>query len=292
MTRQQLGSVFGVLLVLIGGCTTSRSRAPATIPPVLADTTNIGITEDPRDLSFSAGSFQYRLRQSTKVHADGSTDTTPSSIMTTALLSVNVTSHSDSAHDVTVLIDSLQMSTEGLIPPRSAADISSLGPVLQASFRGNATTIETYLPDSLCAYSQFVMAARQILLPPLPIQIRTPLSPQVWVDTASLVSCRAGSRIEMLVIQQISDLRTEPHQFALDERADLRGTGMLSRNAVTVSGSIRTRGSISFTGRSRLPSLVQTESKGSITVQLGNSTIVFQQSSTQHIEWQEPRVPN
>jgi hypothetical protein len=291
MTRQGLSGVLSILLALVGGCTTSGSRAPAVIPPVHGETASIGITDDPRDLGFSAGSFQYRLRQNTKVHAQGSSDTIPSSIMTTALLSVDVILLSDSAYDVTVSIDSLQMSREGLIPARSVADISSLGPVLQASFRGNKTTIETHLPDSLCAYGQFVTAARQVLLPPLPIQIRTPLS-QVWVDTVSLVSCRAGTRIEMLVVQQISDLRREPREFALEERAELRGAGMLSRNTVTVSGSIRTRGSVSFTGRSRLPSLIQTESEGSITVQLGNSTIVFQQSTTQQIEHQQSRLPN
>jgi hypothetical protein len=291
MTKQRLSRVFAVLFILIGGCTTSGSRAPAIIPPVPSDTANVGITEDPRELAFSAGSFQYRLRHNAKVHADDLTDTTPSSITTTALLSVDVISLSDSAYDVTVSIDSLQMSTEGLIPSRSVAGISFLGPVLQASFRGNKTTIESYLPDSLCAYSQFVTAARQVLLPPLPAQVKTPLS-RVWVDTVSLVSCRAGTRIEMLVVQQISDLRREPREFALDERAELKGAGMLSRNAVTVSGSIRTRGSISFTGGSRLPSLVQTESEGSITAQVGDSTMVFQQTTTQYIEQQEARLPN
>jgi hypothetical protein len=291
MTRQGLSRVFAVLLVLIGGCTTSGSRAPTVTPPVLGDTANLGITEDPRDLTFSAGSFQYRLRQNTKVHAEGLADTTPSSITTTALLSVDVISLGDSAYDVTVSIDSLQMSTEGLIPSRSVTAISFLDPVLQAFFRGNKTTIETYLPDSLCAYSQFVTAARQVLLPLLPTRIKTPLS-QVWVDTVSLVSCRAGSRIEMLVVQQISDLRREPREFALDERAELKGAGMLSINAVTVSGSIRTHGSISFTGGSRLPSLLRTESEGSITAQVGDSTMVFQQTTTQYIEQQETRLPN
>jgi hypothetical protein len=291
MTRQALSGVFALLFVLIGGCTTSGSGAPAVIPPVPSETANVGITEDPRELAFSAGSFQYRLRQNTKVDAEGLADTTPSSITTTALLSVDVISLSDSAYDVTVSIDSLQMSTEGLIPSRSVAGISFLGPVLQASFRANKTTIETYLPDSLCAYSQFVTAARQVLLPPLPTQIKTPLS-QVWVDTVSLVSCRAGSRIEMLVVQQISDLRREPREFALDERAELKGAGILSGNAVTISGSIRTRGSISFTGGSRLPSLVQTESEGAITAQVGDSTVVFRQTTTQHIEQQETRLPN
>jgi hypothetical protein len=291
MTRQRLGRVFGVLSILIGGCTTSGSRAPTIIPVGPTEAADVGITENPRDLSLSAGSFQYRLRQNTKVHAEGSTNPTPSSIITTALLSVDVTADSDSAYDVVVSIDSLQISTGGSIPSRSFADISSLGPVLRASFRGNNTTIETYLPDSLCAYSQFVTAARQVLLPLLPIQIRTPL-PQVQVDTVSLVSCRAGSRIEMLVIQQIRDLRREPPEFALDEKIELRGAGMLSRNPVTVSGSIQTRGSISFASRFRLPSLIQTESEGSITVQLGDSTLVFQQNSTQHIEQQAPRLPN
>lgn len=291
MTRHRLSTVLSVLSVLIGACTTSGSRAPTVIPAVPAEAVTTGITEDPRDLNFSAGSFQYRLRQDTKVHTEDSTGTIRSSITTTALLLVDVTSHSDSAYDVIVSIDSLQMSTEGLIPSRSVADISSLGPVLRASFRGNNTTIETYLPDSLCAYSQFVTAARQVLLPPLPIQIKTPL-PQVWVDTVSLISCRAGSRIEMLVIQQIRDLRREPQEFALDENVELRGVGMLSRNSVMVSGSIQTRGSVSFAGSSRLPSLIQTQSEGSITVQLGNSTLVFQQNSTQHIEQQNPRLPN
>src|SRR5687767_3268107 len=112
MTRQAFSSVFGVLLMLITGCTTSGSRAPAVTPPVLGETTNVGITEDPRDLAFSPGSFQYRLRQNTKVDAEGLADTTPSSITTTALLSVDVISLSDSAYDVTVSIDSLQMSAE------------------------------------------------------------------------------------------------------------------------------------------------------------------------------------
>ena len=291
MTRQRLRNAFGVLSILITGCTTPGARAPTVTPSVPAEAVGVGPTEDPTELSFSAGSFQYRLRQNTKVHAEGSTDTTSSSITTTALLSVDVTSYSDSGYDVTVSIDSLQMSTEGLIPSRSVADISSLGPVLRASFRGNHPTIETYLPDSLCAYGQFVTAARQVLLPSLSIQITTPLT-QVWVDTITTVSCRAGTRIEMFVTRQIKDLRREPHEFALDERTELRGAGLLSRDSVVVSGSITTRGSVSFAGRSRLPSLIQTESGGSIIVQLGNSTIVFQQTSTQHIEQQEPRLPN
>lgn len=290
MTRRRLTKVFSVLSALIGGCTASGPRAPTTTPPVSAEAADTGGTEDLNKLRLSVGSFQYRLRQNTKVHAKSSTDTTPSSITTTARLSVDVTLHSDSGYAIIVSVDSLKISSEGLIPSRSVTDVSSLGPVLGASFRGNNMTVETYLPDSLCAYSQFITAARKLLLPPLPIQIRTPLT-EVWVDTATTISCRAGTRIEILTIQQIKDLRREPHEFTLDERTELRGAGILNRDSVIVAGSIRTLGSALFTNRSRLPSLVQTESDGSITVRLGNSTMVFRQTSTQFIE-QEARLPN
>jgi len=290
MTRHRLNKVLGVFTALIGGCTASGSRAPTIPAPVPAET-DTGSTEDLGELRFSAGSFHYHLREKTRIQAQGSADTTSSAITTTALLSVEVTPYGDSDYDVVVSIDSLKISTEGLIPSRSATGISSLGPILRASFRADTTTVNSYLPDSLCAYSQFIMAARRILLPRVPVRIRT-LPPEVWVDTATITSCRAGSRIEMLTSQEIRPLGQEPHKFALHETTELRGAGILHRDSVVVSGSIRTLGSVSFPRRSRLPSLVETESDGSITVRLGSSIIVFQQSSTQHIEQDEVRLPN
>lgn len=290
MTRHRLNKVLGVFTTLIGGCTASGSRGPTIPAPVPAET-DTGSAEDFGELRFSAGSFHYHLREKTKVQAEGSADTASSAITTTALLSVEVTPYGDSDYNVVVSIDSLKISTEGLIPSRSVTGISSLGPILQASFRGNTTTVNSYLPDSLCAYSQFIMAARRILLPRVPVRIGT-LPPEVWVDTATITSCRAGSRIKILTTQEIKPLGREPHKFALHETTELTGAGILHRNSVEVSGSIRTLGSISFPGRSRLPSLVETESDGSITIRLGNSTIVFRQSSTQHIEQDTARLPN
>jgi hypothetical protein len=242
-------------------------------------------------LSLQAGRFQYYVVQNTTIQTEAVTDTTSGGVITTARLVADVSSYNDSIYTVTISIDSLQMTSQGAIPHRGIGQVSSLGTVLQASIGARYLIVEATLADSLCAYSQFVTAARDLLLPALPPQVSIPL-PEIRADTIVTVACRAGSRIQMTTLRELASLGADPLELALQGKSELAGVGMVRDDSVTISGTLTTRGKVSFTRGSRLPSLVQTESDGSITVRLRDSTTVFRQRSTQEIRQENFPSPN
>lgn len=291
MHRQRFNPAFSVFTILVTACTPSGPRVLPVILPVPAEATDTTVASVRGYLRFQSGIFQYHLTQNTRIHVEGTADTTPNTITTSARLLAEISARSDSTYDVTLSIDSLHMSSEGAIPIRSMTGVSSLGPVLHASFRPSSTTIDVTLPDSLCAYSQFITAARELLLPEFSLQISLPLT-RSPVDTTRMTSCRAGSRIKMVIVRQLKDLMRDPPELDLYERTQLQGAGVLGRDSVAVSGELITSGTLSFAGKSRLPSLLQSQSEGLITVRIGDSTTVFKQSSTQRIEQRQIPPPN
>jgi hypothetical protein len=286
MHRPRLNIRLAVLAAAITGCTPPASQPPTLPSPLPAETGDTAATRTISRLSFSTGRFQYRLQQNTRITAltsESAGDTAPSTIITSALLLVEVSLHSNSGYDVVVSIDSLEMSSEGRVLSHSITQVHSLGPVLQASFTDARRTVHAQLPDSLCGYSQFVTAAHKVLLLQLPTHVTT--SPtQAWRDTIVVPSCRAGTRIEMQIARELKHVQSDPLTLALEETAELNGGGMLQRDSVTISGSITTHGRLLFADQSRLPAVIETQSEGSITVRLAGSTTIFRQNSAQRIE--------
>jgi hypothetical protein len=276
---------------LISACTPPASTVPTVTIPGPRDAPDSGVATETVHLRLTGGQFKYHLVQNTTIRSDASDDTATGMISTTARLSVDVSANPDSSYQILVSVDSLQIVTEGAVPSRSVVGLLSLGAVLRASLGKNRTIVESTLPDSLCAYSQFATAARELFLPQLPPEISSPLD-GIQVDTATTTACRAGTRISMVSRREARDLRTDPPQFALEARTDLAGTGVLGRDTVIVSGSVTTRGTAWFTRGSRLPSLLKTESEGIIRVNLGSSTRLFRQSSTLQIEEEQGFPPN
>ena|SRR5688572_16717232 len=292
MRKPTLATSVAAISGLMAACTPSRSTVPTTtLPFPPAERTDTGAPRNARYLALIPGHFKYHLVQNATVEAEPRADAGVANLSMKARLLVDVSSDADSTYGVVISIDSLEMTADGPIPSRLIPGLVSLGPVLRASINTNQTTVESTLPDSLCTYGQLVTAARDLLLPQLPAHISAqPL--QTRTDTTTATTCRAGTRIRLLVIRQLTNLGTQPAEFALDGKTELTGTGMLGRDSVTVSGSISTRGSALFAGTSRLPSLVRTASEGSITTKLGNSTIVFHQKSTQELrEHTGPETP-
>jgi hypothetical protein len=266
-------------------CAPSRSGLPpvTTVPPNPAADT--GATPSAKEFAFLPGHFEYGLAQTSRVHALGSADSISGTVLITARLIMDVARINDSIYEVSASIDSLQTVTGGSIPSRLGAHPHhwSLGPVLRAWLGPDGSRVESSLADSLCAFGQLVSLARDLLLPQLPSRVLAPVH-SVKTDTARIAACRAGSQLELLVTRQISSPGAEPPQVNLQGTTEVKGGGTLGRDSVRISGSVTTRGVASLTGGSRLPSFLQTQSEGFITVQLGDSTTVFRQTSTQHLE--------
>lgn len=290
MRRPILSLICCLTGLVLGGCPRSVSTVPTVTLPPPSGAVDSGVSREARQLAFAPGHFQYRLVQNTTVQTVTPNDAPRSIISATARVLVEITSDSDSSYDVTISLDSLRMTTEGSIPRGPLVEYVSLGPLLQASVGPQQITIKTRLADSLCAYGQFLVVARELLLPQLPARVSTPL-PQSPTDTTRIATCRAGSRIEMLVTRRVRDLGRELVEFAIDGTTELAGTGLLQRDSIIVSGSIRSVGTASFTEGFRLPSFMKSESEGSIVVRLRDSTTVFEQKSTQQMH-REPQPPN
>jgi hypothetical protein len=286
MRKPALARLLTAIGVLMAACMPSRSTVPTvTLPLPPTDPTDTGAPRNARRLALIPGRFTYHLVQNATVEAELQPGAAIADLSMRARLLVDVSSDADSIYNVVISIDSLQMTAGAPIPSRAIPELVSLGPVLQASISSDQTTVESSLPDSLCAYGQLVTAARDLLLPQLPVEISAQRL-QIRADSTTATTCRAGTRISLLVIRRLTDLGTEPAEFRVDGKTELTGTGMLGRDSVTVSGSISNQGSALFAGRSRLPSLVRTVSDGLIRTKLGDSTIVFRQKSTQELREQ------
>lgn len=271
---------------LVAACASSGPGVPNTapsLPPIQSDTQPIPAT---RHLTLSPGDFRYSLIQNTTIQAEGSLDTVRNAITTSALLLVEVTLQEDSGYVITVAADSVRLTAEGQASVRSPTGTFSLGRVLEVSFHPTGNSTRALLPDSLCAYGQFITAAHDLLLVELPGEIGAPLSgPRT--DSVRATACRAGVRIDMAGTRQVREARESPSTFELVSRTELGGTGMLGRDSIHLSGSIAAQGTATFSGGSRLPWLVETTSSGSISVRLRDSTTVFRQLSSQRIQKQQ-----
>ena len=282
MRNSALGGITAVVALLISACAPSSPRTSPVPPPIPTPIPDTGVGASTRRLSLVPGQFQYYVLQSATIRTDAVADTMGGGITTTARLVADVSPDSDSSYTVVISIDSVQITSQGAIPSRGIAQVSFLGPVLRASVGARRSIVEMNLAESLCAYGQFVTAARDLLLPALPSQVIIPL-PEAHVDTMVTVACRAGTRIQMTVVRELKNFSTDPLELTLQGKTELAGLGMVRDDSVSISGTLTTRGKASFTGEFRLPSLVQTESDGSITVRLGDSVTVFHQRSTQEI---------
>lgn len=237
-----------------------------------------------RQLQFSSSIYRYHLEQATQIIASESADTIPSTITTRARILVSVAVEPNSDVEVSISFDSISISTDGSIPSPGLKQVASLDSILLARFSVTeiGTTVETRLADSLCAYSQFIVAAQEVLLPELALRIETP-GTRVHVDTGTHKACRGGITLELITVRELRDLSREPPEFMLQQQTQIGGSGQLRRDSMTISGSILTRGTATFATANRLPSLIQTTSEGTINVQLGTLTTTFRQISQQQI---------
>jgi hypothetical protein len=241
-------------------------------------------------MSLLPGLSRYDLEQHAVVRVEGADDSLPHRITTRALVLVEVLSNGDSIYDVTVSVDSLNQIAEGFGRP-SPMHPTTLGAVLRVSLAPGGSSAYVQLADSLCAYSQFVTIARQLVLPRIPAYVmseRDRISP----DTLRIASCRAGVPISIESTQEVRTLGGNPPEVAFDERATVQGSGVVQRDSITIDGSLRAQGTASFGSGSRLPSIVQTRSEGSIRISLRGSTVTFKQSLTQQIRRREAEAPN
>ena len=270
--------------ICLAGIATACTPATIPSPSPAPDKPQVSGPTQPatRYLHFSPNIYQYQFQQAAQITADGSPDTVPSTITTRARILVTVATRANSDVEVSISFDSISMNTEGLVPSRGFSQVTSLDSVLQGVFSTSATRVEPRLGDSLCAYSQFITAARELLLPELLRQVEIP-GREVYVDSITQKACRSGIAIELTTVRELRDLSRNPPEFAIQQRTNVAGSGQPQRDSITVSGSILTRGVAIFGNTNRLPSLVQTESEGTITVQLGSITTVFRQTSRQEI---------
>ena len=280
------------LVGFVVGCASTTPAPPVSPPgtpqiPTPAEATT-------RLHSFAPSLYRYRFEQTADIRAQGSAeDTIPGNVITRATVLVTVRAESDSIFEVTVTIDSISITTQGSILPQRSQEPLRLDSVLSAKFSRTGVVTERRLADSLCMYSQFVTTARELILPELPVQLYSPVS-QVYTDTIVDRACRAGTEIELTITRELRDLRREPTELALRQQTRLQGAGVLRRDSLKVSGSITSHGTASFATANRLPSYIQTQSAGMITVQLGNTATVFHQTTVQTIRLDgiEPIAPH
>jgi hypothetical protein len=273
----------------LSACTSARPRGEIILPPEAVGPADTGTAASPL-MALLPGVSRYDLEQHAVVRVEGADDSLPHTITTRALVLVEVLSNSDSSYDVTVSVDSLSQTAEGFGRP-SPTHPTTLGAVLRVSLTPAGNSAQAQLADSLCAYSQFVTIARQLVLPRIPAYV-TAEPARTLPDTLRIASCRAGVPISIESTQELRDLGGTPPQVGIDERATVRGSGMIQRDSITIDGSLKAQGSASFTAGSRLPSLVQTRSEGSIRIGLGDSTVTFKQSLTQQLRRRDGNLPN
>lgn len=267
------------LAILLGasgnGCT------PLSSPPVSAPIPVPDLTASHQ--RFTPGIYQYRFSQTTQIRqiqGDSPADSPPGIITTEALIDARVSIQPDSTFTVTVSFDSIRINTQGPIPGHQLGQPVRLDSVLHATFSRVGTASRSYLADSLCMYSQFTAIAREVLLPELGLETEIPIRKNS-LDTATYRSCRAGTSIEMTTIRELRESRQNTREIEVQQHTDIHGSGVLQRDSVLVNGSISTRGKILFAAAHRLPTSIQTQSEGTIRVQLGSTVTVFHQQSNQ-----------
>lgn len=278
-----------LLTTLFCACATGPS-VPSGRPDVLPTVDTIPKAA-PRILELAPGQITYDFRQSSEIRPESPIDTTYSSIVTEALFLVTITSQLDSTYEIVVSVDSVLIATSGSAPIHSQIIQSlpvSLGVVLRASLGPGSTDTEVVLPDSLCTYGQLASAAQEVTLFPLPY--KAPLTNNgTWSDSAHFSTCRAGAIVETQTLYDIRYSVNQPNELVLQSVAIVNGAGVMRTDSVRVSGTVTSSGKALLEGDSRLPIFLESQSQGTITVQLGDSTTLFRQDVRR--EWRR-RPPN
>ena len=241
-----------------------------------------------RLLSMVPGSYRYRLIQRAEINDQAAIDTVPASTVTTvALLYVDVSRGVDSTFSAVVSIDSLKITSEGRIPSLRVISQVKIDSVLRTTLSLRGASTQTYLPDSLCAYSHLVSLARSIILPELPAVAESP-PPRIYADTVRETSCRGGIRLETVTIRELRDTGSDPFEATFQQRSTTEGAGLVRQDSLVIAGSARAQGIATFTQGQRLPSVVRTTSDALITIRLGAATTTFRQVTHQDIELLRP----
>ena len=147
------------------------------------------------------------------------------------------------------------------------------------------------LADSLCAYSELVTVAQDLLLPRIPNEIIVPIN-VLYSDTLTVRGCRAGALIETVTVRKLSNLEGMPVELTLQQQTTVHGSGSIRRDSLTIAGSVSTLGTVVFREGNRLPSHVTTRSDGLVTVQLGSKQSVFRQASTRELRRNPVAAPD
>lgn len=278
-----------LLAMLTWGCATAPSVPPER-PTVLPSVDSVP-TASLRVLSLPSQNIIYEFRQSAEVRPEPSVDTAHTTITTEALLSVAVTTQGNSTHEITVSVDSVRITASGSPASRNQSLQSLpvfLGAVLRTFLGPETRTTQVLLPDSLCAYGHLVSAAQEVTLFPLPLT--APLGENAeWSDSSRFSTCRAGIIVETRGMHGVTYSGDRPNELGIHTATTVQGTGVMRTDSVTVSGTVRSSGKAHLERDNRLPVLLQTESLGTISVRLRDSTTVFRQQSSQ--EWRR-RPPN
>jgi hypothetical protein len=288
-SKMRLVLLVTLLTTLTWGCATAPPvppEQPGMLPPV--DSVPRARS---RMLTVTPGNAIYEFRQSAEVRPESSIDTTRSTITTEAMLSVVIITQADSTHEITVSVDSLRItaSRSPLSRTQSLQSLPvSLGPVLRTFLGPQTKTTQALLSDSLCTYGHLVSAAQEIVLLPLPFAVSLSNNAE-WTDTSRFSTCRAGVMIETHGVHGIRYSGDQPTELDINAVTTVQGAGVVRTDSLTVSGSVRSFGKAHLDRDNRFPILLRTESLGTVTVRLGDSTTVFRQQSTQ--EWRR-RSPN
>jgi len=276
-------SVFALALLLANAACATGSRPPTPIPGPGTPTGATPELVQATHLRFSPGTYRYQFTQTAEISGSGSADTVPGTIITRALIYAVVTTQADSSFAVSISFDSIAVSTQGSIPPRGTSQLASLGSIIHGVFSQTTTSTEIHLPDSLCSYGQLASVGREVLLPELAFEAELPTR-RTFTDTTTYRSCRAGIAVDVTTTRELKPVSRSTGEMALEQESTVQGLGVLRRDSITVTGSVSTRGRVSFERLNRLPTLLQSESHGRITVRLGSTTTHFRQHSTQAIQ--------
>lgn len=275
-------SVSALTLLLASIACASGGSPPTTVPGLGIPT---GITPEPAEairLRFSPGTYRYQFTQTAEITGSSSIDTVPGTITTRALIYAVVTSQADSGFTVSVSFDSVTISTQGSIPPRGTSQLASLGSIVHGIFSPTVASAEIHLPDSLCSYGQLAGVGREVLLPELAFEAEL-ATRKSFTDTTTYRSCRAGITVDVTTTRELKHISRSAGEMTLEQESTVQGLGVLRRDSIAVTGSVSTRGKVSFNTLNRLPALLRSESHGRIMVRLGNTTTHFRQQSTQEI---------
>ena len=284
MRRHTLTFQVAALGTLLANCSPGVQAIPPTQGPIGIDVKPTADASTARYLRLSAGLYRYRLTENTHVQLQEAGDTAPGIVRSEALVSVHIVgSDTNSSFTVLVSIDSIRISREGPVPPPSMTPVTRLDSVLRVIFTPQGNVTEVLLTDSLCAYSEFVAIAQDLVLPKIPSEVNLPTNGS-YSDTITVHGCRAGTTIKTVSVRTLKNSQRIPAELTLQERSIIQGSGLIRRDSLSITGSVSTAGTVIFPAGDRLPLHTNSKSDGLITVQLGSKQSVFRQTSTREVQ--------